>query len=153
MPGAAPGAAMTPLTGGCEAHRAAEPLDRRRRRNIRDAASLVLDGAAETRPGFGKTFVNDRQQRPGVNGLRRQRAAPSSSAMRRKSGAGESRLAKAYPDIATRGTVGARSWNILIDLKPRMCGMKMSTSIRSKPGIFQRTKRLRRLIGCHHIEP
>jgi hypothetical protein len=50
-----------------------------------------------------------------VNGLRKQRAAPSSSAMRRKSSAGESRLAKAYPDIATSGTVGARSWNILID--------------------------------------
>jgi hypothetical protein len=42
-------------------------------------------------------------------------------------------LAKAYPDIATNGTVGARLWNILIDSKPRMCGMKMSTSIRSKP--------------------
>src|SRR5205085_1017462 len=68
----------------------------------------------------------------GVNGLRKQRAAPSSSAMRRKSGAGESRLAKAYPDIATRGIAGARSWNTLIDSKPRMCGMKMSTSIRSK---------------------
>lgn len=38
--------------------------------------------------------------------------------MRRKSGAGESSLAKAYPDIAISGTVGARSWNILIDSKP-----------------------------------
>ena len=45
----------------------------------------------------------------GVNGFRRQRAAPSSSAIRRKSGAGESRFAKAYPDIATSGIAGARS--------------------------------------------
>src|SRR6478672_9624671 len=45
----------------------------------------------------------------GVNGLRRQRAAPSSRAIRRKSGAGESRFSKAYPDIATSGIAGARS--------------------------------------------
>jgi hypothetical protein len=58
--------------------------------------------------------------------------APSSRAIRRKSGAGDSRFAKAYPDIATGGILGARSWNILIDSKPRTCGMKMSTIVRSK---------------------
>jgi len=38
-------------------------IDRRRRRNIREPL-VRLDDAAEAGPGFGKTFVNDRQQRP-----------------------------------------------------------------------------------------
>jgi len=38
--------------------------------------------------GLGKTLVDDPSNAPGVNGLRIQRAAPSSSAIRRKSGAG-----------------------------------------------------------------
>ena len=68
-----------------------------------------LNSAVETRPGFGKTFVDDRQQRPGRERLAQTARGTESSAMRRKSGAGESTFAKAYPDIATRGIAGARS--------------------------------------------
>jgi hypothetical protein len=65
--------------------------------------------------------------------MRGQRTVPRLRAMRRKSGVGESRLAKTRPDIAISGIAGARSWNILTDLKPRLCGTKKATIIRSNP--------------------
>jgi hypothetical protein len=43
----------------------------------------------------------------GLKGLRRQRVAPSLSAILRKSGLEVSGLENAYPEIAISGTVGA----------------------------------------------
>lgn len=49
-----------------------------------------------------------------------------------RSGTGEPRLAKAFPDIAANDSVGVRACKTLIDSKPRICGMNMSTIVRSK---------------------
>ena len=72
--------------------------------------------------------------------------------MRRKSGAGESSLAKAYPDIAISGTVGARSWNILIELEAAHVRHEDVDEHQVEAGIFQRTKPGFTAIGYRHIK-
>jgi hypothetical protein len=52
--------------------------------------------------------------------LRRQRVAPSLSAILRKSGPDGSRPEKAYPEIAISGTADAWLWNTLIDSMRRI---------------------------------
>ncbi len=60
--------------------------------------------------------------------------------MRRKSGAGKSRLAKAYPDMATSGTVGARSWKIRIELEAAHVRHENIDDHHVEARIFQRAK-------------
>jgi hypothetical protein len=69
--------------------------------------------------------------------------------MRRKSGAGESRLAKAYPDIAISGTAGARSWNIL---KAAHVRHEDIDEHQVKAAVFQRTKPGFAAIGYRHVK-
>ena len=111
------GAATTPIAEGYE--RRIEPSNNRSPATAEYPRARQFDWTMPLKrdPASARHSLTSASSAPGVNGLRRQRAAPSSSAMRRKSGAGESRLAKAYPDIATMGIAGARSWNILIDSK------------------------------------
>ena len=71
--------------------------------------------------------------------------------MRRKSGAGQSRLAKAYPDIATSGIAGARSWNILIDSNPHVRHEDIDDH-QVEAGFFQGTKPGFAAIGYRHLK-
>ncbi len=88
----------------------------------------------------------------GVKGLRRQRDAPSSSAILRKSGAGEFRFAKAYPDIAIKGVVGARSWNILIELEAAHVRHEDVDDHQVEGCAFQRPKSGLAAIGDGHLK-
>ena len=102
--------------------------------------------------GFRQAFVDDAEQcrRPERLAQAARRAEPERHSQ--EVGAAQFWVGKAYPEIAISGTAGAWSWNILINSKPRICGMKTSTIIKSNVELSSATRAAGTAIGDRDLK-